>query len=246
MSLSPLETMFVKVKGFQLEGDWAAARTAAAYDRWLAQVLCRRCWPRRPSSSCAQQLVLRGPSRPRVRRGGAQGPAGDITGNDYAAHTAAYKLPRALAMQRRGRACFDHEFYRNRSRDLPRDWEATQLWDHFVENGHFEGRTFRYLRWLPVTCRCSSHRSPMHLRMLARSASTAPTRCLRESAPGALQASPAMAVCARPGSTAKVRFATRLLLQRSYGPPAGRRSSTASWRQRPKLRGRLPRLPRRT
>jgi hypothetical protein len=105
-----------------------------------------------PSSSCARQPVLRGPSRPRVRRGGAQGPAGDITGNDYAAHTAAYKLPRALAMQRRGRACFDHEFYRNRSRDLPRDWEATQLWDHFVENGHFEGRTFRYVRWLPVTC----------------------------------------------------------------------------------------------
>ncbi len=64
VSLSPLETMFVKVKGFQLDVDWAAARTAAAYDRWLAQVPRRRCWPQRPAPRAHSDRCC---AAPRVR-----------------------------------------------------------------------------------------------------------------------------------------------------------------------------------
>lgn len=34
--LNPLEVLFVKVKGFQMQGGWQSAHMAATYDRWLS------------------------------------------------------------------------------------------------------------------------------------------------------------------------------------------------------------------
>lgn len=35
LPLNPLEVMFVKVKDFQVEGDWMSTLLATTYDRWL-------------------------------------------------------------------------------------------------------------------------------------------------------------------------------------------------------------------
>ena len=35
LPLNPLEVMFVKVKDFQIEGDWMSTHLATTYDRWL-------------------------------------------------------------------------------------------------------------------------------------------------------------------------------------------------------------------
>ena len=37
MPLNPLEVMFVKVKDFQLEGNWMSTHLAATYGRWLEE-----------------------------------------------------------------------------------------------------------------------------------------------------------------------------------------------------------------
>ena len=37
--LNPLEVLFVKVKGFQVQNDWMSAMMATTYDRWLSEVL---------------------------------------------------------------------------------------------------------------------------------------------------------------------------------------------------------------
>lgn len=71
-----------------------------------------------------------------------QGLPGAVNSNDFADHRAAYKLAKVLMMQRRGSSCFDDDFYRSRSHDLP-DWPPAQLWGHFVHDGQFEGRPFR-------------------------------------------------------------------------------------------------------
>ncbi len=71
-----------------------------------------------------------------------QGVPGAINSNDYADHRASYRLAKVLVMQLRGSACFDFEYYRSRSRDLS-SWPQPQLWDHFVQDGQFEGRSFR-------------------------------------------------------------------------------------------------------
>ncbi|CAL8465845.1 g5381 [Coccomyxa elongata] len=36
IGLNPMEVLFVKVKGFQREGNWATTRMAITYDRWIA------------------------------------------------------------------------------------------------------------------------------------------------------------------------------------------------------------------
>ena len=35
LALNPLEVMFIKVKGFQLQAEWASAQLASTYQRWL-------------------------------------------------------------------------------------------------------------------------------------------------------------------------------------------------------------------
>ena len=72
-----------------------------------------------------------------------QGVPGAINSNDYATHRASYRLAKVLVMRLRGSACFDFEYYRSRSRDLS-SWPHAQLWDHFVQDGQFEGRSFRW------------------------------------------------------------------------------------------------------
>ena len=43
-------------------------------------------------------------------------------------------------MSMRGSDCFDVEFYKKHNQDIPEE-EAT--WEHFVNQGQFEGRPFR-------------------------------------------------------------------------------------------------------
>ena len=79
---------------------------------------------------------------PLTQRMTFQGVPGAINSNDYATHRASYRLAKVLVMRLRGSACFDFEYYRSRSRDLS-SWPHAQLWDHFVQDGQFEGRSFR-------------------------------------------------------------------------------------------------------
>ena len=35
--LNPMEVLFVKIKGFTIDGDWTSPKMAATYDRWISQ-----------------------------------------------------------------------------------------------------------------------------------------------------------------------------------------------------------------
>ena len=88
-----------------------------------------------------------------------QGQAGIVNSNDYIQRRSAYRMAKAIVMERRGGRCFDFPFYRARSKDLPPLAEP-QLWQHFVKDGQFEGRPFRWV-WPAVsrvcrTCTCRS------------------------------------------------------------------------------------------
>ncbi|CAL8467738.1 g7276 [Coccomyxa elongata] len=108
--LNPLEVIFVKVKGFQVQGGWLSAQSAMTYDRWL-------------SSEVAE---------------------GAANVNVYATKRMSFRLGRAITMQLRGTSCFDYNLYRTKSRDLPATLTDEQIWDHFVHDGQFEGRAFRF------------------------------------------------------------------------------------------------------
>jgi len=43
----------------------------------------------------------------------------------------------------RGPSCFDFDFYRSKNADLAVLTDKDKLWQHFVKDGQFEGRTFR-------------------------------------------------------------------------------------------------------
>ena len=62
----------------------------------------------------------------------------------YQDRKASYRLSKAIAMLIRGPACFDHELYRAKSADLAELTDNKELWEHFVSDGQFEGRVFRY------------------------------------------------------------------------------------------------------
>lgn len=36
LMINPLEVIFAKVKGFQMQGGWLSAHLATTYDRWLS------------------------------------------------------------------------------------------------------------------------------------------------------------------------------------------------------------------
>eukprot|EP00884_Botryococcus_braunii_P001513 jgi/Botrbrau1/11362/Bobra.0038s0111.2 len=75
---------------------------------------------------------------------------GIVNSNNYLAEKFVLRLPRMLMMVMRGRSCFDFKFYQKRSRDLqglPRE----KLWPHFVHDGQFEGRPFRFTCPNPLT-----------------------------------------------------------------------------------------------
>ena len=182
--LNPMEVLFVKVKGFTIDGDWTSPKMAATYDRWISQQVssgallptspappdpapapCRRTartdptkQMHRPAQLSGLNLLLgevqpmsgRGP-RPHEQAHGAgltscthtQGQAGIVNSNDYIQRRSAYRMAKAIVMERRGGRCFDFPFYRARSKDLPPLAEP-QLWQHFVKDGQFEGRPFRW------------------------------------------------------------------------------------------------------
>ena len=75
-----------------------------------------------------------------------QGEPGAVASNEYSTENSgkksAYRLAKAMLMERRGGRCFDFSFYRARSKDLP-PLSEPDLWQHFVRYGQFEGRPFR-------------------------------------------------------------------------------------------------------
>ncbi|KAA6422349.1 MAG: hypothetical protein FRX49_07819, partial [Trebouxia sp. A1-2] len=60
--------------------------------------------------------------------------------NAYADHMGVYRNARISVMAARGSGCFNFELYRSKN-SLPFE-DGTSLWDHFVQHGQFEGRTF--------------------------------------------------------------------------------------------------------
>jgi len=60
--------------------------------------------------------------------------------NAYADHMGVYRSSRISVMTARGSSCFNFELYRSKN-SLPFE-DGTSLWDHFVQHGQFEGRTF--------------------------------------------------------------------------------------------------------
>ena len=82
-----------------------------------------------------------------------QGVPGAATSNAYRQRRMAYKLAKALTMALRGSACFDFQEYRERSHDLPAGLPDNKLWEHFVHDGQFEGRHFRW-GCLPTGPKC--------------------------------------------------------------------------------------------
>ena len=73
-----------------------------------------------------------------------QGEVGAANSNEYSQKRSFFRLPKMLSMARRGGHCFDFAFYKARSRDLPA-WPNDALWQHFVRDGQFEGRPFRWV-----------------------------------------------------------------------------------------------------
>ena len=72
-----------------------------------------------------------------------QGEIGDINSNLYAASPTQFNLGRVLEMQVRGRQCFDYDYFREKSPDLPMEWTEDHLWAMFVSTYQFEGRPYR-------------------------------------------------------------------------------------------------------
>ena len=66
-----------------------------------------------------------------------------VSSNDWAANPDVYRLPKMLSLQAIGPTCFDADFYLYKNKDL-RDIPHELLFAHFIFNGQFEGRTFRY------------------------------------------------------------------------------------------------------
>ena len=43
VTLSPMEVIFIKVKGFTVDARWTAQHTAVTYDSWLGKKVCVNC-----------------------------------------------------------------------------------------------------------------------------------------------------------------------------------------------------------
>jgi hypothetical protein len=69
----------------------------------------------------------------------------DIKKNRYVSDGPRYKLPGVLQAALKGMDCFDCSYYRSQNPDLPPMWSCLQFFDHYINNGQFEGRNFRYV-----------------------------------------------------------------------------------------------------
>lgn len=68
---------------------------------------------------------------------------GFINDNAYTSQKYVFRLPRMLTTLLRGPSCFDFEYYKKRSKDL-QALPKSHLWPHFINDGQFEGRPFRW------------------------------------------------------------------------------------------------------
>jgi hypothetical protein len=119
VDLEPLEALFVKVKGVQLEVGWPSARSAVARARWARAA-------RAPAPE----------ARAAARR------------NEWAGEGGGAERAVAAA-RARGPACFDSDFYIRASKAdlgfmrLEPD-PHQEAWLHFLEHGSKEGRPHRW------------------------------------------------------------------------------------------------------
>ena len=69
-----------------------------------------------------------------------QGETAGIENNEYATYTESYRGVRVSMMTDRGSNCFNFEMYKTMN-SLPFE-DRAGLWNHFVQHGQFEPRTF--------------------------------------------------------------------------------------------------------
>ena len=67
----------------------------------------------------------------------------DVLSNMWEHDAMPIKRQRIAYVQSRGPGCFDTTYYLAKNQDLQVIPTPLQLWDHFVTNGQFEGRSFR-------------------------------------------------------------------------------------------------------
>ena len=83
-------------------------------------------------------------SQVQIRSALMQDGDGNVNRNLYRDRKSTYRLSKAITMLIRGPACFDFDLYRSKSADLAALPDNDMLWEHFVRDGQFEGRVFRY------------------------------------------------------------------------------------------------------
>ena len=134
ISIEPMEVMFVKVKAAMLAaGNWPSVNTAVKYAQWIQLTDAHKAAAQSDSSAwssgAATLAFLEG-----------------VTANAWRRK----HRPAILAdANRRGQACFDHEFYVASSYDLAalrgQPGLANIAWTHFLNDGILEGRPHRFV-----------------------------------------------------------------------------------------------------
>jgi hypothetical protein len=92
---------------------------------WLALLVTRS------ERACVTHIAPAPQGRPEVHK------------NKYVTNAAAYKLPAVLAAAAKGMQCFDCGYYAATNDDIPRSFDCLHLFDHYINHGQFEGRSFR-------------------------------------------------------------------------------------------------------
>ncbi|KAK9841148.1 hypothetical protein WJX74_000759 [Apatococcus lobatus] len=68
----------------------------------------------------------------------------EISSNEWVANADKFRLPKMLGLQALGSSCFDWQKYLHHNKDLAA-FPPPVLFQHFVFNGQFEGRQYRFL-----------------------------------------------------------------------------------------------------
>lgn len=126
ITITPLEVMFVKVKGSMKAAQWPQVEQAIKYDTWLSNNNGREVSNDNELKLQQQQLA---------------------TSNEWMT----VKAQKAVqAAEKRGKACFDHLFYiQSNAYDIGFMGQgvdpAGQAWEQFLRMGIYEGRPHRFL-----------------------------------------------------------------------------------------------------
>ena len=67
----------------------------------------------------------------------------EVHKNKYVTDAPSFKLPLVLAAAAKGMACFDCHYYAAHNEDMPRSFDCLALFDHYINHGQFEGRSFK-------------------------------------------------------------------------------------------------------